>query len=361
MNHSHEPLIRIVKKPEISSQKALLLRFAAFLAAIIAGGIFIFAIGYNPFEVYKTMVAGCFRSKMAFRGMIKIAIPLLLTSLGVTLSFKMKFWNIGAEGQMIMGAVCATYFALYFSDLPHYLLLFICFIAGMIGGGIWGLIPAIFKSKFNTNETLFTLMLNYIALHIVNYLAKGPWRDPSMGGFPKIPDIPANATMDKILGIQAGWVIALIMVIVVFVYLNYTKQGYEISVVGESPATARYAGMNVTKILLLTMFLSGAISGMAGMLQVTGTNGVLTNGVAGGVGFTAIIVAWLSQLNPFIITLITIFFSILEKGGSVLQSAFGISPYAADILQGVILFFILACEFFVRYSFAVRKKGGKTA
>lgn len=361
MNHSHEPLIRIVKKPEIAPQKALLLRFIAFFAAIFAGGIFIFAIGYNPFEVYKTMVVGCFRSQMAFRGMVKIAIPLLLTSLGVTLAFKMKFWNIGAEGQMIMGAVCATYFALNFSNLPHYLLLLVCFIAGMVGGGIWGLIPAIFKSKFGTNETLFTLMLNYIALHIVNYLAKGPWRDPSMGGFPKIYDIPANATMDKIFGVHAGWVIALIMVVIIFIYLNYTKQGYEISVVGESPATARYAGMNVTKILLLTMFLSGAVSGMAGMLQVTGTNGVLTNGVAGGVGFTAIIVAWLSQLNPFIITLVTVFFSILEKGGSVLQSSFGISPYAADILQGVILFFILACEFFIRYSFAVRKKGGKTA
>ena len=158
--------------------------------------------------------------------------------------------------------------------------------------------------------------------------------------------------------LQFGWIIGLLLVVLVFVYLRYTKSGYEISVVGESQATARYAGINVKRVMIVTMVLSGAISGIAGMLQVTGTDFTLSTGVASGVGFTAIIVAWLGQLNPFVILVFTAFFSILEKGSGVIQTAFGLSSYAADILQGVILFFILGCEFFIRYSFAFRKKGG---
>ena len=182
-----EPLFHVVKKTEISYAKTMLLSLLALVIAIIAGGIFILAIGQNPLKVYASIVQGAWRSQIAIKGTIKIAIPLLIASLGITPAFQMKFWNIGAEGQIIMGGIFATYFALFRSDLPHGLLLIIMFAAGMVGGGLWGLIPAYFKTKFGTNETLFTLMLNYIALYIIKYLTEGPWRDPASSGFPKIP------------------------------------------------------------------------------------------------------------------------------------------------------------------------------
>lgn len=355
-NRQNEPFARVVKRAELSAGRIILLRLFAIMLSLIAGGIFILLVGQNPFVIYGTIISGAMRSVMAFQGTVKVMIPLLVTSLGVTLAFKMKFWNIGGEGQMIFGATCATFFALFCSGLNHVLLVIIMFLAGFIGGGLWGLLPAVFKVKYNTNETLFTLMLNYIALHIVSYLRDGPWMDPGSQGFPKIARFDKNASLDKLFGIQFGWLIALLLVGIIFVYIKYTKQGYEISVVGESQDTARYAGMNVKKIVLRTMFLSGGICGMAGMLQATGSDITLTTSVAGGVGFTAIIVAWLSQLNPFMILLVSFLFSVLEKGSSVVQSNYGLSTDCADVLQGIILFFILGCEFFIRYQFLFRKK-----
>lgn len=349
-----EPFARIVKRAELPAKKIILLRLFAVVLSLVAGGIFIACVGQNPFVIYRTIIAGAFRSVMAFQGTVKLMIPLLISSLGVTLAFKMKFWNIGAEGQMIFGATCATFFALFCSGWNHVVLIIVMFLAGIIGGGLFGLLPAFFKIKYNTNETLFTLMLNYIALHIVAYLSEGPWIDPDSQGFPKIARFNQNAALDKVFGIQFGWMVALLLTVGVFIYMKYSKQGYEISVVGESRDTARYAGMNVKKIMLRTMFLSGGICGLAGMIQATGSDITLTTSVAGGVGFTAIIVAWLAQLNPFAILIVSFLFSVLEKGSSVVQSNFGLSTDCADVLQGIILFFILGCEFFVRYRFIFR-------
>lgn len=353
-----EPFLRTVKRAELPKKDAFKLRMLALLLSLVAGGFFILSIGYNPIDIYKTILSGAFRSEMAIQATIKFTIPLLISALGITLAFKMKFWNIGAEGQIIMGAICASYFALFHSDLPHFLLLIIMFVAGIIGGGIWGLIPAYFKAKYNTNETLFTLMLNYIALYTISFLRDGPWKDPGSAGFPKIARFEKNAQLDKLFGVQIGWMIGLVLVIIIFIYLKYTKQGYEISVVGESQATAKYAGMNVRKIILRTMFFSGAICGITGMIQATGSDATLATSVAGGVGFTAIIVAWLANLNPFSILIVSFLFSVLEKGSSVMQSAYGLSTDSADVLQGIILFFVLGCEFFIRYRFVFRTKGG---
>lgn len=350
-----EPLMRVVKKAELGYTKTALLSLLGLAIAIAAGGAFILIIGHNPTDIYWSILQGAWRSKLAASGTIKIAIPLLIASLGITPAFKMKFWNIGAEGQIIMGGIFATYFALFWSHLPHYLLLLVMFLAGMLGGGLWGLLPAYFKTKFGTNETLFTLMLNYIALYMIKYLTEGPWRDPSSSGFPKIASFDKNARLDLIFGVHAGWLIALILTLVMFIYLKYSKQGYEISVVGESVNTARYAGMNVKKIVMRTMFISGAICGMAGMIQVSGAAHTLGDGVAGGVGFTAIIVAWLARLNPLIILIVTMFFAILEKGSSVMQSSYGLSQSVSSILQGIILFTILGMDFFTRYRIVFRK------
>ncbi len=349
-----EPLIRISKRTELSNKQIFGLRIFSVLLAIIAGGLFVLMIGHNPISIYGTIISGAFRSSMAIQATVKIMVPLLISALGVTLAFKMQFWNIGAEGQIIMGAVFASYFALFCSNLPHWLLIIIMLIAGIIGGGLWGLIPTVFKCKFGTNETLFTLMLNYIALYIIIFLRDGPWRDPASSGFPKIARFVPNAQLDKVFGVHMGWIIGLILVVFVFIYLNYTKRGYEISVVGESKATATYAGINVNKVTLLTMFISGGICGLAGMIQATGSDMTLAESVAGGVGFTAIIVSWLAQLNAFGILIVSFLFSVLEKGSSVMQSTYGISTYSADVLQGIILFFVLGCEFFIRYKFVLR-------
>lgn len=351
--------IHITKRKELTRNQIALLRFISVIAAIVVGGIFILCLRKNPFSVYARLISGAFRSKIAFRSTIKIMIPLLISALGVTLAFRMKFWNIGAEGQIIFGGIFASYFALFHSNLPHALLMILMFIAGIIGGGLWGLIPAAFKAKYNTNETLFTLMLNYIALYTVVFLRDGPWADPESGGFPKIARFTDNAQMGSILGVQSGWVIALVLVVLVFIYLKFTKQGYEIDVVGESSSTASYAGMDVKKITLRTMFLSGGICGLAGMVQVAGADMTLTTSVAGGVGFTTIIVSWLANLNSFGILLVSFLFSVLEKGSGVIESDFGISTYCADVLQGIILFTVLAGEFFIRYKFMISKEGGR--
>ena len=318
-----EPLIRVVKHAELTRRQSVGLRILAVLLALVVGGLFIALIGYNPFEIYSTMVSGCFRSPMAIQSTIKFCIPMCISALGVTLAFKMKFWNIGGEGQLIMGAVFASFFALFCSDMPHLLLLVVMFIAGFVGGGLWGLIPAACREKWGTNETLFTLMLNYIALYIVAFLRDGPWRDPEAAGFNKIARFDPNAMLDKVFGVQAGWIIMLVLVVVVAVYLKRTKQGYEIACI-------------------------------AGMVQATGSDITLSIGVAGGVGFTGIIIAWLAQLNPYVALLISFAFSILVKGSSVVQSTFGLSTDCAEVLQGIILFFIMAMEFFVRYKIVFR-------
>ncbi len=355
----HEPLIRIVRRGEMPAGRVALLAALSLVMGIFGGALFILLLGYNPIEVYAAIVKGAFRSKLAIQGTVKIAIPLLITSLGVAIAFRMKFWNIGAEGQIIVGAIAATYFGIFHGDWPHWLLLLAMLLAGIIGGGLWGLIPAFFKTKFGTNETLLTLMLNYIALYFIKYLREGPWRDPSSTAFPQIAMFGNNARLDKVFGVHAGWIIALVLVALMFVYMRFTKHGYEIAVVGESENTARYAGMNVKKIVMRTMFISGAICGIAGMCQVAGTTYTLSDGVAGGVGFTAIIVAWLARLNPFVIVVVTALFSILEKGSSVMQSTFGLSSSVSQILQGIILFVVLAFDFFTRYALAFRRKEAK--
>lgn len=351
-----EPLLRVIKKRELTPRQSFALKMVSLLLALIAGGVFLAILGYNPFVIYATIVSGAFRSKLAIQGTIKLMIPLLISSLGVTLAYKMQFWNIGAEGQIIIGAIFASYFALFHANWPRPLLLLVMLIASMVGGGLWGILPAIFKNKWNTNETLFTLMLNYIALHLISFLRDGPWRDPANPGFAKIAQFEENARLPMAFGIHIGWILALILFVLVYIYLKYTKHGYEISVIGGSMATANYAGMNVKKIVLRTIFLSGAICGIAGFSNASGSDLTLATGVAGGVGFTAIIVAWLADLNPVGILIVSFLFAVLDKGSSVIQSAYGLSTDCSDVLEGIILFFVIAGGFFVRYQFVMRKK-----
>lgn len=216
------------------------------------------------------------------------------------------------------------------------------------------------KSKFSTSETLVTLMLNYIAIKWITYLQYGPWKDPQAIGFPKIPKFPAAAVLPELFGVHIGWVFALVLTVLVWVLLSRSKLGYEIAVLGESETTARYAGMNVTRITIVAILLSGGLCGLAGMMQASAIEKSLSDQLSGGLGFTAVITTWLAKLSPPAIILVSFLFAMLLQGGVYLQSALQISSTVADILQGVILFFVLGSEFFLRYKI-VRRKGGEEA
>ncbi|MEG0766158.1 MAG: ABC transporter permease [Clostridia bacterium] len=340
---------RLVKRTEIPLFQALGMRLLAILLALITGGLFILVLRQNPFAVYAGMIKGALGTRISRIETVKLAIPLCVCALGLALSFRMRFWNIGAEGQICVGAIAASYFALFQDDLPHVVLLFTMAAAAMVAAGLWGMIPAYCKARFGTNETLFTLMLNYIALFAIQFLREGPWRDPANIGFPTIARFAKNALLPKVFGIHVGWIVAIFLVLFVWIYLRYTKHGYELAVVGENMNTARYAGMNVRRIILRTVFVSAAICGLAGMLKVSGADRTLAESVSGGVGFTAIIVSWLAALNPFVILIISLLFGVMQKGSGYIQSIFKISTAAADMLQGIILFFVLGCEFFVQF------------
>lgn len=349
-------MLRITKKSEIKKSVSSLIRISAVILALITTALFIFSLGHNPINVYMSMLNGAFGSAYRFKETIIKSIPLVITSLGILISFKMKFWNIGGEGQIYMGAFLASFFALNFSYLPKPVLLITMALAGIIGGGLWALIPALFKANFGTNETLFTLMMNYIAIQWVTYLQYNLWKDPKAMGFPKIPNFEDNAILPKLFGVHIGWIIALILVIIIFIFIHHTKKGFEISVVGESESTAKYAGMNVKKIILSAMFLSGGLCGLAGMIQASAVNNTLSVQLSGGVGYTAIIVSWLSGLSSPLILLVSFLFAVLVQGGSYIQTAFQIPQSAAQILQGMILLYVLGSEFFVKYKIGFKNK-----
>ena len=356
--------IRISKRPERSARQNLLLWAGAFVLAVLAGAAFIALMGQNPMEVYGMILKGAFAGSKrnplsAVQATVIKLVPLLIVTLGLTLAFQMRFWNIGGEGQMMMGAIFASFFAINTPAIPHIPLMLSMAIAGIIGGGLWALMPALCKVKFGVNEVLFTLMMNYVAQYTIVFLQSGPWmRTP---GFASVGQFDANVRLGKVFGVHAGWIVALALVALVWVYLRHTKQGYELRVVGESHATARYAGMRVRRAVLRTMFISGGLCGLAGMIQVVGIDHTLSTGVTGGVGFTGITLAWLAQLNPAAIAVIAAVFSILEKGSSSIPPAV-MAAEAADVLQSILLFSFLLCEFFRRYEIKIKwpEKGAKT-
>ena len=311
------------------------IRVASIVFALIVGGLLLLALGYSPLKAYGTIIDGSLGSKTFVRQTIKIAIPLLGCALAIAPCFKMHFWNIGAEGQITAGAIGATFFALKFGKtMPQLPLLLIMAVAAILCGGLWALIPAFFKAKWNTNETLFTLMMNYIIIGVVKWLQGGPWEAPPSGS-QMIAQFAGNAKLPSVLGVHCGWIIVLVLTVLMFIYMRYTKHGYEIAVIGDSSNTARYAGMNVGRIMMRTMFLSGAICG---------------------VGFTAISVAWLAQLNPFAMIIIASMLAVLTKGSQTLNTRMQVPSTIADILTGFILLCMLGCEFFINYKISVRRE-----
>lgn len=358
-----EPLIRLAKRDDMSVPKAWGIRIGSILAALVLFAGLIVAVGYNPVSVYGAMIGGAMGSALNFQQTIKIMIPLLGAALAIAPAFKMKFWNIGVEGQITVGAIFATYFALTFQNSwPSGLLLVVMCLAAAIGGGLWGMLPAVFRAKWGTNETLFTLMLNYIAIGVVKYLQGGPW-EKIPKGTQQIERFSDAARMPTVGGVTVGGFLVLALVIFMFCYLRYTKHGYQIAVVGESEATARYAGISVSRVLIRTMFVSGAVAGIVGFIVVSGINYTLSDTVAGGVGFTGITVAWLAQLNPIGMVFISLLLAVLTKGASTINTLThnALPESMSDMLTGMILFCMLASEFFIRYRMIFRKKQKEAA
>lgn len=355
-------MFRIAKKDELPKWKNFLIRLASILSGITLACLLIAALGYNPFETFAALIGGSFGSASALTNTIIIAIPLSITALGLAVAFRMKFWNIGGEGQIIMGCIFATYVSHHLPEsVPGYVMIPLMALAGFLGGAVWALIPGLFRVYSRTNETLFTLMMNYIALSVVQYLHYVLWRDPAAKGFPKIKAIQAQAHLPVIGGVHIGWIVAIILAVFVFFLIRSTKLGYEIRVVGESAPTANYAGMNVRKVMLTGVILSGGIVGLAGMIKLSGNVFTLSPAITGNAGFTAIIIAWLSNLSAPIIMLVSVLIAALEQGSQVIQIKLQVPSAVASIIQGLILMTTLGGEFFLRYRIIREKKGGASA
>ena len=360
---TQEPLAHISKRGAMPWYKAWAIRLGAIVAALLVCALVTtVTTGENPISVYGAMISGAFgtarRSWITFQGMA----VLLVISLAVTPAFKMRFWNIGAEGQTLAGCLATTAVMICLSGkMSNGMLILTMAIAAIAAGALWGFIPAFFKARWNTNETLFTLMMNYVATQLVAYFII-VWEVPKGAGqigiinqateLGWLPQIGGNKYLLSII-------VAAVVTIAVYVYLNYTKHGYEISVVGESERTARYVGIKVEKVIMRTMALSGAICGLAGLLLVGGINHTVTTTIAGGRGFTAVMVSWLAKFNPIIMIFTSLLLVFLERGAGEISTAFSLNHSFSDILTGIILFFIIGSEFFINYKINFRKAAKK--
>ena len=352
-------MIQISKRGAVSRKRNIAIRLAAIALAIIVCAIITMATtGTDPLAVFSAFINGSFGSERKLWIFLQDTAILLIISLAVTPAFKMHCWNLGAEGQVLAGAMAAAACMVLLGDTMSNGALIACMvIASVVTGALWAGIPAFFKAKFNTNETLFTLMMNYVATQIVAYFCV-KWENPV--GSCTIGVINAQN--------EAGWLpqlgnkyllvilVAVIMTVLIYFYLNYTKHGYEIAVVGESERTARYIGIKVPRVIVRTMLFSGAICGVAGLLLVGGIHHTVSTSLVGGQGFTAVMVSWLAAFNPIVMILTSALLIFMGSGANQLATSCGLNQSFGDILTGVIIFFIIGSEFFVQYKISFRKK-----
>ena len=357
-------LFHISKRDTLPLPKALLIRGGILvLALVFCGLITTLLTGQDPIAVYRTILKGAFGSPRRIGVTFRNVAVLLGISLAVTPAFKMRFWNIGAEGQTLIGCLATTTcMILLGGKVPHALLIVISLAAALLAGAVWGFLPAFFKAKWNTNETLFTLMMNYIAMQLASYFII-IWEVPKGAG--KIGIINQDT--------RAGWLpevgnsyllpilIVGIMTVLMYVYLQYSKHGYEIAVVGESQRTASYAGIKVDRVIIRTMVLSGALCAMMGFIMTAGIDHTLTTTIVNSRGFTAVMVSWMSKFNPFIMIASSLLLVTMDRGASEVASTLSLNHSFADILTGIILFFIIATEFFITYKVTLRKSSRKEA
>lgn len=349
---SKEPLIHITKKEDMPLWKAILVRVVAILIAFLFSSLLAYLfIGADPGKFLKAFVDANFGTGDRVWVLIKDVAVLLCIGIAVTPAFRMKFWNIGAEGQVLISALASVAVIMYApAEWPEWLLVLMMLVAALLSGMIWAIIPAIFKAIWNTNETLFTLMMNYVATYFVGYcLIKWTPNGSSVLGRLSRGYLP-------VLGNQYLLLILVVAVVTVimFIYMYYSKQGYEISVVGESVRTANYIGINVKKVIVRTMAISGLLCGLTGFLIVAALDHSVSVTTVGGRGFTAIIVSWLGKFNPFIMILTSFLLVFISQGAGRLSTVFRVSNAFPDVVAGIVIFFVIGCEFFIRYKLHFR-------
>lgn len=346
----------IVKRDAVPWHFSVLIRIAAIIASLLVSAVVITVLTKkNPIEVYTSMIKGAFGSELRIWSLVQNIAVLLCISLAVTPAFKMKFWNCGAEGQVLIGGLATISVMMFLGDsLPYPVLLIVMILASVLAGIIWAVVPAFFKAMWNTNETLFTLMMNYVAIQLVAFFLKYFVKSGS-GILSPMPEfgLPVIAGKAYLLNI----IIVAVLTVLVYIYLKKTKHGYEIAVVGESENTAKYIGINVKKVIIRTLVVSGALCGIAGLILVGGTNHTISTTTAGGRGFTAIMVSWLAKFNPIYMVLTSFLIVFLEKGAGQISTDYRLPLAISDIVTGIILFFIIGCEFFLNYKILVSKNG----
>lgn len=343
----------VVKRSGIPLWKSMLFRVIAVLAALLLCALLsVFLIGANPLKFVSTMFDGAFGSSRRLWTFAKDTSILLCIALAITPAFKMRFWNIGAEGQTLIGALASVAVVIYCKGIPNWLLLVLMFLAAVLVGAFWGGLPALFKALWGTNETLFTLMMNYVATGLVSYFLL-LWTPSGSSVLGRL-----DAGHLPVIGHEYLLLILLVLALTVgiYIYQRFAKHGYEIAVVGESENTAKYVGINSKKVIIRTMLMSGAICGFAGFLIV----GALDHSVAvtsvGGMGFTAIMVSWLAKFNPLIMIGTSAFITFLDLGAAQVTTAFNVDSAFPDMVVGIVLFFIIGCEFFINYQLKVKSR-----
>ncbi len=351
---ARNPMFHIVKRTPMSFWGALGVRAVAIVSALVLSAVIIMLFAEkNPIEVYKAMIDGAIGTENRIWDLVHNVAIMLCVSLAVTPAFKMKFWNIGAEGQVLIGGLATVCVMMFLGgQIPTPLLLVIMVCASILASVIWAVLPAISKALWNTNETLFTLMMNYVAIQLIAFFLKKFVKSGS-GVLEPMHDygLPVLGNYPYLLNI----LIVAALTIAVYIYLKYSKHGYEISVVGESENTAKYIGINVKKVIIRTLIVSGALCGIAGLLLVGGTHHTIDTATAGGRGFTAIMVSWLAKFNPFIMILTSFLIVFLEKGAMQVSSQFRVPSAISDIVTGIILLSIIGCEFFLQYKIVFNK------
>ena len=354
--------VRLTEKMECSKKERIKIKLLSLVTAVVLISLLIAVLQYPVFGIYKQMMIGAFGSLYSIRYVLVKTVPLALCAIGVTYAYRMKFWNIGAEGQVMMGAFAATGIALFYNQLPKPLVLLLMALAAIFMGAVWILLPAIFKIKLGVNETILTLMLNYVATQWITYLQYSRWKDPKAFGFTKIATFEDSATLPELFGIHIGFYIMLLILIATYVLFKYTKLGFKMKIIGESSDTANYLGFKKNRILFGMVALSGAICGLVGMIQISGVEHTLHTSVSNNVGFSAILIAWLSGLNPVAILVVSFLFAGLTEGAGYLQTVFQIPQDIAIIIQGIVLFCVTGSEFFTRYSVSIdRSRKGEMA
>jgi len=342
--------IKLEQRERVSKQKELLITVYAIGIALFLSGIFIALNGVNPFLAFWKVITSALGSSYGISETIVKAIPLIFTGLAVAIALNAKIWNIGAEGQLFMGATFATAFVMYGPVLPKPLMLLTMVILGMVGGAVWAFIPALLKIKFKMNEVITTLLLNYVAINITDYFLFGPWKGKD--NFPYTTEFPFEAKFSQ-LGfgrVHLGLIIALFFVFLLYIVINHTSIGYKLRLTGSSLKAAKYAGISINKTMFIVFLVSGALAGLAGVGQVSGIEFKLHQHISPGYGFTGIIVAWLARSNPYVIVAFAFFLSILLKGADSLQIAMHLPAAVGVITQALILFAILGSELFKSYN-----------